>query len=302
MFPPISNIPIQEIKDEVLSMNNVTLLIQREDLIHPEISGNKWRKLKYNINEYFDKKCECIVTFGGAFSNHIAATAAAGAMLGIPTYGIIRGEKVENSTLTRAKENGMGFCFVSRDEYKLKEEGESAKIFIKSLSKPYVIPEGGANVEGLLGCSEILNESIDFDSVFLACGTGNTSSGVISSLKPSQKAIGVSVLKGGGFLNDEIAENLQLLNSKNYNWEVELDFHFGGYAKYKPELLEFIQWFWKVHRIQLDPVYTGKAMFALFEWAKSGRLQNQKVLFIHTGGLQGITGFEKRYRINLFEG
>jgi len=302
VFPPISNIPIQEIKDEVLSMNNVNLFIQREDLIHPEISGNKWRKLKYNVNVFFDNQCESIVTFGGVFSNHIAATAATGAMLGICTYGIIRGEEMDNPTLNRAKENGMHFCFVPRDEYKLKENGKTAKAFIGSLSKPYVIPEGGANLEGLLGCSEILQESIEFDTLYIACGTGNTISGIVSSLKFNQKAIGVSALKGAGFLKDDVARNLQLLKSENENWEIELDYHFGGYAKYKTELLEFIQWFWKEHQIKLDPIYTGKAMFALYDAVKSGRLQNQKVLFIHTGGLQGVSGFEKRYRINLFEG
>ncbi len=300
MFPSLPNIPIQEIKSELFTKNKIQLFIKREDLIHPEISGNKWRKLKYNINEYYEKGCQCIVTFGGAYSNHIAATSAAGKMLGIPTFGIIRGEEVENETLKKAAENGMKFCFVSREEYKLKEQGEVASKFIQSLDMPFVIPEGGANLNGLKGCGEIL-QGVDFDTVVSACGTGNTISGIISSLKKSQKAIGIPVLKGADFLVDDVQRNLRELNSDNTNWELKLDYHFGGYAKYKVDLIDFIKKFYQDFQIKLDPVYTGKAMFALFDLIRKGEIQNQKVFFVHTGGIQGVKGFEERYKLKIFE-
>lgn len=300
MFPSLPNIPIQEIKSELFTKNKIQLFIKREDLIHPEISGNKWRKLKYNINEYYAKGCQCIVTFGGAYSNHIAATSAAGKILGIPTFGVIRGEEVENETLKKAAENGMKFCFVSREEYKIKEQGDVAANFIQSLDKPFVIPEGGANLNGLRGCSEIL-EDVDFDTVVLACGTGNTISGIISSLKKNQKALGIPVLKGADFLIDDVHRNLRELNSDNTNWELKLDYHFGGYAKYKVDLIDFIKKFYQDFQIKLDPVYTGKAMFALFDLIRKGEIQNQKVIFIHTGGIQGVKGFEERYKLKIFE-
>lgn len=301
MFPPIPNIPIQEIKDDILSRNNVKLFVKREDLIHSEISGNKWRKLKYNVNEYFRGDFKCIVTFGGAFSNHIFATAAVGAMLGIPTIGIIRGEEVDNPTLNKAKSNGMKLRFVSRANYKLKELSGPFKNLIKDLDKPFVIPEGGANIFGLQGCTEIISD-FEFDVVTCACGTGNTMSGIISSLNSHQKAIGFPALKGAEFLNEEIASNLKSLDAFNSNWMLNFDYHFGGYAKSKPELIEFLNLFWESHNLKLDPIYTGKAMFGLFDLIKSGAIQNKRILFIHTGGLQGIKGFEERYRINLFEG
>lgn len=299
MFPPIPNIPIQEIKNELLSKNQVELYIKREDLIHPEISGNKWRKLKYNVNAYFKNGCQSLVTFGGAFSNHIAATAAAGASLNISTFGIIRGEEVENATLNKAKANGMQFCFVSREEYKQKENGAKAKAFINSLNKPFVVPEGGANDYGLKGCQEIIEEE-KFDIVSCACGTGNTLSGIVSKLNSTQYAIGFPVLKGGDFLIQEVNSNLRKLGLSNENWELNLNYHFGGYAKYKSELLTFIQQFWEGYQIKLDPIYTGKALFGLLDLVEKGKITNKRILFIHTGGLQGIEGFEKRYKVKLF--
>lgn len=301
MFPAIPNIPIQEIKDDILSRNNVKLFVKRDDLIHAEISGNKWRKLKYNVNEYFKGGFNCLVTFGGAFSNHISATAAAGSMLGIPTIGIIRGEEVDNPTLSKAKSNGMKLSFVSREDYKLKEFSEPVKRLVKDLDRPFVIPEGGANSLGLQGCAEITSD-LEFDIVTCACGTGSTMSGIISSLKSHQEAIGFPALKGAEFLIEEIESNLKSLDATNSKWTLQLDYHFGGYAKSKPELIEFLNSFWRNHNLKLDPIYTGKAMFGLYDLVKSGAIQNKRILFVHTGGLQGIKGFEERYRINLFEG
>ncbi|MAW64876.1 MAG: 1-aminocyclopropane-1-carboxylate deaminase [Flavobacteriales bacterium] len=294
------NIPIQEIKNNFLEKNKVQLDVQREDLIHPEVSGNKWRKLKYNVNEYFTQECQSIVTFGGAFSNHIAATASIGKILNISTHGIIRGEEVVNSTLQAAVKNGMKLHFISREEYKKKEKSELGMSLLKRLKNPYLIPEGGSNLLGLKGCQEIIQDT-DFDLVICACGTGSTFSGIISSLQINQYAIGVSVLKGGTFLEEEIKENLLLLKSDNRNWKLETNFHLGGYAKYNYDLFHFIKTFWEKHSIKLDPVYTGKAMFGLYKLIESGEIKSKKIRFIHTGGLQGIPGFEHRYNLKLFQ-
>tara|TARA_Y100000766_G_scaffold276591_1_gene280940 strand:+ start:103 stop:1008 length:906 start_codon:yes stop_codon:yes gene_type:complete len=300
VFPILANIPIQEIRNEFLSKYKVQLYIQRDDLIHSEVSGNKWRKLKYNVNEYFFKGCQSILTFGGAYSNHIVATAAAGKLLGIQTHGIIRGEEVMNPTLENAEKDGMTLHFISREEYKKKHESKLVINVLESLKKPYVIPEGGANILGMKGCGEIVQES-HFDVVTCACGTGSTFSGIVSSLNKNQYAIGFPVLKGGGFLEKDIIKNLQLLESENQNWKLETDFHFGGYAKYRPDLIEFIRAFWENNSIKLDPVYTGKAMYGLHSIIESGQLMGKKILFIHTGGLQGIQGFEDRYQLRIFQ-
>tara|TARA_B100001173_G_scaffold188593_1_gene162641 strand:+ start:1555 stop:2460 length:906 start_codon:yes stop_codon:yes gene_type:complete len=300
VFPVLPNIPIQEIKNNFLEKNKVQLDVQREDLIHPEVSGNKWRKLKYNVNEYFTQECQSIVTFGGAFSNHIAATASIGKILNISTHGIIRGEEVVNSTLQAAVKNGMKLHFISREEYKKKEKSELGMSLLKRLKNPYLIPEGGSNLLGLKGCQEIIQDT-DFDLVICACGTGSTFSGIISSLQINQYAIGVSVLKGGTFLEEEIKENLLLLKSDNRNWKLETNFHLGGYAKYNYDLFHFIKTFWEKHSIKLDPVYTGKAMFGLYKLIESGEIKSKKIRFIHTGGLQGIPGFEHRYNLKLFQ-
>ncbi len=300
MFPVLPNIPIQEIKDDFLQKYKVQLYIQREDLIHPEVSGNKWRKLKYNVNEYFKQECQNIVTFGGAFSNHIAATASIGKILNISTHGIIRGEYVVNSTLQAAVKNGMKLHFTSREDYKKKENSQFVGNLLDTLKNPHIIPEGGSNLLGLKGCQEIIQDA-DFDLVICACGTGSTLSGIISSLQINQFAIGISVLKGGVFLEEEIKRNLELLKSDNQNWKLETNFHLGGYAKYKPALLDFINTFWEKHSIKLDPVYTGKAMFGLYKMIDSGELSSKKIRFIHTGGLQGIEGFENRYDLKFFQ-
>jgi 1-aminocyclopropane-1-carboxylate deaminase/D-cysteine desulfhydrase-like pyridoxal-dependent ACC family enzyme len=299
MLPILSNIPIQKINSEVLTKNGISLFIKREDLIHPVISGNKWRKLKYNLLEAKRTRCQVVVTFGGAFSNHIAATAAAGHEEGFSTHGIIRGEKMFplNPTLLLAQKNGMEFTFVSRDEYKSKIESKVVQTVIKSFDKPFVIPEGGSNSLGVLGCEEIINSEMEYDVFVTACGTGSTLSGIINGMNKDQYAIGFPALKNAGFLNEEVNSFLKV---KNENWHLELDYHFGGYAKNKPELVEFIREFWIEYNIKLDPIYTSKAMFGLLDLIEKGVLKNKRVLFIHTGGLQGVSGFEARYEVSLF--
>ncbi|MDG1477737.1 MAG: pyridoxal-phosphate dependent enzyme [Vicingaceae bacterium] len=288
-----NNIPLQKIAADFLTQKNVEFYVLREDLIHPEISGNKWRKLKYNIEEAKSQGFKSIVTFGGAYSNHIAATAAAGNQFGLKTIGIIRGDEVSNSTLDLAVENGMKLKFVSREEYKRKDSSE--------YSNCYVIPEGGSNTLAVKGCAEIIeNIDIDYDVICCACGTGGTIAGIIASTE--KKVLGFPALKGGEFLIKDI--NQLLLdydaNINKDNWKLKTDYHFGGYAKVKPDLIEFVQKFKKENDIELDFVYTGKMLFGLYEMVNNtDELNNKTIIVVHTGGIQGNKGFEERFGIEL---
>jgi 1-aminocyclopropane-1-carboxylate deaminase len=298
-----NNILLQKIKTTFLDEKKVELFILREDQIHPTISGNKWRKLKYNVKEAKEKGLKTIVTFGGAFSNHIAATAAVGAELGLKTIGIIRGEKVSNSTLDLAEKNGMQLQFVSREEYKqqLKESLAIEFNFWEKYPNCYVIPEGGSNALAVKGCAEIVdNIPIDYDVICCASGTGGTIAGIISSTK--KQVIGFPALKGGAFLEEDIKHLLSMVYPKKKfnNWELITDYHFGGYAKVKPDLVEFVQAFKKDYNIVLDFIYTGKMLFGLFDRIKNtNQFDGKRIVVVHTGGIQGNKGFEERFGISL---
>ena len=277
--------------------NEITLHIKREDLIHPFISGNKFRKLKYNLLQAKAEKKSKLLTFGGAFSNHIAAVAYAGKENNLETIGIIRGEELEskiseNPTLTFAQNCGMKFEFVSREDYKTK----ATNTFIEDLKGRYgdfyLVPEGGTNSYAVKGCEEILtDEDYDFTHICCAIGTGGTISGLINSAKAHLKIIGFPALKGD-FLSDDIRKF-----AKNSNWEVQLDYHFGGYAKINEELIRFINDFYKQTNIPLDPIYTGKMMFGILDLINKGYFPNgAKILAIHTGGLQGIEGMNNNLK------
>ncbi|MDB4533781.1 pyridoxal-phosphate dependent enzyme [Vicingaceae bacterium] len=286
-----NNIPLQKIEADFLLQKNVELFILREDLIHPQISGNKWRKIKYNIVEAKEKDFDTLLTFGGAFSNHIAATAAAGNKFGLKTIGIIRGEEVKNPTLYLAKENGMELKFVSREEYRVKDASKYPDC--------YVVPEGGSNALAVKGCSEIVeNITVDYDVICCACGTGGTIAGIISST--DKQVLGFPALKGGQFLIEDIKKLLieSKVNNNSTNWKLITDYHFGGYAKVKPELIDFVKEFKGEHNILLDFIYTGKMLFGLFDMIKnSNQLDNKKIVVVHTGGIQGNKGFEDRFGI-----
>jgi 1-aminocyclopropane-1-carboxylate deaminase len=269
----------------------IKLFIKREDKIHPFISGNKYRKLKYNLIEAQNTKQHTLLSFGGAYSNHIAAVAAAGKEFGFKTIGVIRGEELstkisENATLSYAQDCEMQFKFVSREAYRTK----TSLKFINSLKTEfgdfYLIPEGGTNDLAVKGCEEILTDNdVFFDIVCCSVGTGGTISGLINASSPHQKIIGFPALKGD-FLQNDISK----FTTKS-NWELNTDYHFGGYAKINSELVEFINKFKVEHNILLDPIYTGKMMFGLFDLIKKNHFQKgTKILAIHTGGLQGIEG------------
>ena len=286
----------------ITEVNGVIIYMKREDLLHPEVSGNKFRKLKYNIAEATSQKGQILLTFGGAYSNHISATAAAGKLAGFKTIGVIRGEELgedlektlqENSTLRFAHSCGMELHFISRSAYRNK----TSEAFLEELRKQfgdfYLVPEGGTNELAVKGCEEILTpEDSQFDVICCAIGTGGTISGIINSSEDHQQILGFPALKGD-FLRAEIERF-----SKKKNWGIIPDYHFGGYAKVDEKLIEFINNFRSKYGIQLDPVYTGKLMYGIFDLAGKGYfLKNTRILAIHTGGLQGIPGMNKVLKI-----
>jgi 1-aminocyclopropane-1-carboxylate deaminase len=274
-----------------IEQSNIQLFIKREDLIHPFVSGNKYRKLKYNLETAKSLNKKTLLTFGGAFSNHIAAVAFAGQENGFQTIGIIRGDELENKiaenpTLTFAASHDMQFHFVSRTDYKNKTNLDFLKKLQEKFGDFYLIPEGGTNELAIKGCEEILtNEDVDFDYICSSIGTSGTICGIINAAKPHQKILGFPALKVD-FLSEEITKF-----AKNKNWQLITNYHFGGYAKTTPELIHFINNFKEKHQIQLDPVYTSKMVFGVLDLIQKGFFEeNVKILMIHTGGLQGIAG------------
>ncbi len=275
----------------------ISLVIKREDLIHPFVSGNKFRKLKYNLLQAKAENQSTLLTFGGAYSNHIAAVGYAGKENGFQTIGIIRGDelgdKIEsNPTLKFAQECGMQFEFVSRETYRLKTEATFLEQLQQQYGAFYLIPEGGTNTFAIQGCEEILTpEDASFDYVACAIGTGGTISGLINSVLPHQKVLGFPALKGD-FLQDEIRNFV-----RQDNWELITDYHFGGYGKVTNELIDWINQFYEQTQIPLDPVYTGKMVFGIVDLiAKNYFPENAKILLIHTGGLQGIQGMNLKLK------
>lgn len=282
----------QPSENQLLSFNfpqGIQLYLKREDSLHVTISGNKFRKLKYNLIEAKAKNITTLLTFGGAYSNHIAAVAAAGHECGFETLGIIRGEELidkiaENLTLRIAQENGMQLHFISRSDYRRKADTDFIEQLRQQFGAFYLIPEGGTNHLAVQGCEEILTEQDkqNFDYACCAIGTGGTIAGIINSSSDTQKILGFPALKGD-FLFDEIKQW-----TIRTNWDLCLDYHFGGYAKTTPELLQFIEQFQQQTGIEIEPIYTGKMLFGIFDLIeKSYFPANSKILAIHTGGLQG---------------
>ena len=287
------------VTQEIKSPNKtISVSIRREDLIHPFISGNKFRKLKYNLVQAKAENHDTLLTFGGAFSNHIAAAAYAGKEYGFKTIGIIRGDELEskifeNPTLKFAQECGMQFRFITREKYRHKTEVEFIKNLKQEFGGFYYVPEGGTNEFAVKGCEEILiqNDS-QYDFVCTAVGTGGTISGLINSSLPHQKILGFPALKGD-FLNDEIRKF-----ARNQNWELITDYHFGGYGKVSPELIAFVNQFYVENLVPLDPIYTGKMVFGVMDLIITNYFpEHSKILLIHTGGLQGISGMNLKLKV-----
>lgn len=295
---------LQRLEKPEWTFNDIQVFVKRDDLLHPEISGNKWRKLKYNIQQALHLHADGIFTFGGAYSNHLVATAAAAKEFGLKSIGFVRGEELNstsNETLKRCTELGMDLQFLSREMYGLHDD----KMFVDELKlenpRFYAVPEGGGNYYGIIGCQEIWKElPKDVDHVFLAQGTAATSCGLLLGMSENCQLHVVPVLKGfdsietmrslfyGFFLEEEeLDELLQKVT-------VHADFHFGGYAKYTDELLQFIEDTYKTHNLPLDPIYTAKAFFAMNEELKKPIYYGKKIVFIHTGGLQGAKAISEK--------
>ena len=269
----------------------VSLFIKREDLIHPFVSGNKYRKLKYNLEQASIQKHTTLLTFGGAYSNHIAAVAFAGKEAGFATIGVIRGEELadkvqDNPTLSFAQNCGMTFLFETRATYRHKNEKAYLEGLQVKFGSFYLIPEGGTNEFAIKGCEEIVTAADDsFDYICCAVGTGGTIAGIINSTKTHQKVIGFPALKGD-FLKPEISRWVH-----KENWELNTEYHFGGYAKITPELILFMNSFYQHTNVLLDPVYTAKMMFGIMDLIALNYFPNgSKILAVHTGGIQGIQG------------
>ncbi len=256
--------------------------MKRDDQIHPFISGNKWRKLTYNLAEAQALRKTRIATFGGAFSNHLVATACACATHGLSSLGIVRGDELNTSSnyvLRLCKEFGMELRFVSREIYSTK-----AEMYDELNKEYYVLPEGGDNALGVKGCEEILPEKQTFDHVFVAVGTGTTLSGIIKSAPQQTQVHGIAALKDASYLEDTIRSY-----TSNTNWKLHTDFALGGFGKFDKNLLEFNRQFASETGVLLDPVYTGKMMSAVYQLVQRGVVKSkQSVLCIHTGGMTGV--------------
>jgi 1-aminocyclopropane-1-carboxylate deaminase len=277
--------PLQKIENDLTRLHKINLFLKRDDLIHPDIPGNKWRKLKYNVEQALQERKDTILTYGGAFSNHITATAAAGKHLGFKTIGVIRGEAYVplNKSLQFAKDQGMELFYMDRQSYRNKDFHLDL-----DLTDIYEVPEGGANELGVKGCKEIVSEiDMDFDFICSACGTGTTLAGIAMDLQAHQKAIGFPVLKGGDFLFEEVRK----YGAESF--ELQTAYHFGGYAKTSPELIQFIKDFYREHQIMLDYVYTGKMMYGIFDLiSKQYFPENSTLVAVHTGGVVNANVFD----------
>ncbi|GJD22077.1 probable 1-aminocyclopropane-1-carboxylate deaminase [Rivularia sp. IAM M-261] len=282
--------PIQKIDSKVALTQDVELYVLRLDLVHPLISGNKWYKLKYNLEAAKRENIDTILTFGGAYSNHIYATAAAGKLFGLKTIGVIRGEETLplNPTLEFAISQGMQLIYIDRQTYRQRHSETLHQELFARFGKVFIVSEGGCNLDGVQGCREIISPDIEFDIACIACGTGTTLAGVALSLNDKQRVIGFPVLKGGDFLKSDIEGLLgQYQETKNVSWELVCNYHFGGYAKVNDELLRFAREFEQEHNIPLDYVYTAKMFYGVMDLVKQGYFDRCRVLLIHTGGLQG---------------
>ena len=270
--------------------------VKREDLSDARFGGNKWRKLKYNLARARELNKDTLLTFGGAWSNHIYATAAAGDRFGFHTIGVIRGEENRplSPTLQYARDKGMQLVYVDRKNYRDKTSVEFIEKLHQRFGDFYLLPEGGSNQLARKGCAEIISEIHDaFDLVTVACGTGATLAGMIKALNDSQQAAGFAVLKGADFLVEDVAGMLAEDGCRDRtNWHVETGYHFGGYAKTTPGLFDFIRRFKSDFSIELDAVYTGKMFCGLFDLIQKGVFERgTRIIAVHSGGLQGNAGF-----------
>jgi len=286
--------PVQQIKNDLFNDKGLKVFIKRDDLIHPIISGNKWRKLKYILKQAQTQNKTHLVTFGGAYSNHLLATAAAAAKFGFKATGIVRGEQVNNDTLFLCRLHGMNLLFTDRDSYK-----DKPALFEKRFAddpEAFFIDEGGASIEGAKGCSELIDELTEtYNHIFCACGTGTTAAGIINGIKQHgliTQFNAVSVFKNGSFIKNEID---RFLNTP-FEYHLHTGYHFGGYGKVDKILIEFIKEFVVQTGILIEPVYTGKMLYAIYDLAAKNYFEpGSKILAIHSGGIWGLLGMRDKF-------
>lgn len=276
----------------------IEVYLQREDLIHPFVNGNKYYKLKYNLLKAKDENYDTLLTFGGAYSNHIYAVSSAAKMFGFKSIGIIRGEEYKplNSTLQFAVNNGMQLHYLNRETYRRRTDSEFRKDIAKQFGDVFIIPEGGTNTLALKGTAEILdNIKKEFDYLCSPVGSGGTIAGLVLGLNCNKKVIGFSALKGGEYLTETIRGLLPSSIKLCDKWTINSSYHFGGFAKINRELIEFMEWFKYENSIVLEPLYTGKMMYGINDLISKGYFpNNSKIVAIHTGGLQGLEGMKPK--------
>lgn len=290
--------PLQAISHPLLTAHGVTLWCKRDDLIHPTISGNKWRKLKYQLRHAQEQGIRHLISFGGAYSNHIHALAAAGCQSGLNTTGIIRGEPdaASNSTLSAAKDWGMDLIFVDRQSYRRRQDPHWLAQF--AAPDTLIVPEGGSSQLAIPGVAELVGE-VPFspDLWVLPCASGGTLAGLIAGKREQERILAIAVLKGANFIADEV-RRLHPAAASTPGWQIALDHHDGGYAKFSPPLWQWVQAFSAETGLPLEPIYSGKAMWGLFRELAAGHIpRGSKIVFIHTGGMQGLMGLKEQGRI-----
>jgi 1-aminocyclopropane-1-carboxylate deaminase/D-cysteine desulfhydrase-like pyridoxal-dependent ACC family enzyme len=302
MIWPNKKSQVQKLEDPLFLSKKVEIYILRDDLLHPGISGNKWRKLKYNLLDLDQQNIRTVVTVGGPYSNHIAAVAEAGHLFGFRTIGLIRGYESyrENVTLKRAAHLGMDIRFFDKSTYE-KIQVEYLDQLEEEIGLFGFLPLGGGNAFGMQGCKEINFEIPERTTdILVPCGTGSTMAGIISGTKAKQRVIGFPAMKNGAFMKDEVTDYLEKAGSKNTNFAINTDYHFGGFAKMKVDLALFLKEFNKNQGFSLDGVYNGKMMFGLYEMLRQDYFPVGSVITaVHTGGVQGNLGLNERYGFNL---
>jgi len=277
---------LTKVNDVMLDKHQVELWIKRDDLLHPIISGNKWRKLKYILNHALSVGADTIISMGGAYSNHLHALAYVGKLLNLKTIGLIRGEPILTPSLQDMREWGMELRFVSRSDYRLLRKYKQWTDLPDLKARQYWLPEGGAHTLALQGVAELVHEiDMSYGTLCVACGTGTTLTGLVNTVADNVSVLGFAALKNAGFLTADV--NALLAQPRN-NWHINLDYHFGGFAKTNAELLAFMNDFETRTHIPLEPVYTGKMLYGLYDLIQKQTFQaNQRIIAVHTGGLQG---------------
>ncbi len=281
--------PLQQIQDQCLQQAGVELWIKRDDLLHPVISGNKWRKLKYCLNHALNCQKQTLVSMGGPWSNHLHALAYAGKALGLKTRAFIRGEKPQSfsPTLIDLQRWGMQLEFVSRQQYRFLRQHRAFDSLPGLGCDEYWLPEGGASRLALQGVQEMAAElTIQYSDLFVSCGTGTTLAGLIAASSDDVRVFGVAALKGADFLTEDVEKLLP--EGCNTPWRIELEYHCGGFARVTPALEQFIEQFEARHAIPLDRVYNGKMFYAIYQLIQQGAFEEgRRIVAIHSGGLQG---------------